>query len=161
MYLKRPYIRLRWGAGHGHLAMAFWPPEPISRDVPHVLLPLDIAELLYLSMSFAQLTDACQPYPTLRQLDCDKIVLYISLLRHLKPQITFTHISTQCHAPQGLPKSIHDFLRLAIDVEDDTARILWTAVRDIAWSEENAAPLDMRTLIPIFLAYGVQTNIGK
>ena len=74
-------------------------------------------------MLLNELIERSQSYPELLHLDHKKITLYIALVRHLKLQISYTQLSTCTGVPLALPRSIHNFLKLAVDLDDHNAHI--------------------------------------
>ena len=111
--------------------------------------------------SVKQLYETCCMFPELLDLVHDKLVLYLALLRHFKPQIQATLAASSTDVPDGLLLSVHEFIQLAVDIDDYTARLCWTALRHIAWDDKAAMPIDMCALIPLFLEHGVKLGVCK
>ena len=123
------------------------------------IIPSDV--LSTLTMSLCQIITCCSKFPqALSSISFDKLVLYLSLICHLKSRINFTHSSTSTGAPLGLPMAIHQFLQHAVGIDDYDTHVCWTCVRDIAWSDDPAIPVDLSTLIPMFLAHGFPSKLG-
>ena len=112
-------------------------------------------------MSLEQLVHACQFHPELLHVKHDHISLYISLVRHLRPTIEFAQASTYIDAPQGLPIQIHKFLQHSLNMDDCVACICWTALKDIAWDDDGSVPVDLATIIPLFLMHGIPLDLGR
>ena len=112
-------------------------------------------------MSLSELYTRCQQYPALLALDYDQISLYLSLIRHFKPRITFTQASTQDMAPDGLPCTIHQFIRQALNMEDNTAFLCWPVLKDLAWDNQERIPHTPESLIPLFLQHSGQAPMRE
>ena len=112
-------------------------------------------------MMLQQLIEACKYHPDLLDIPYDQLSLYISLICHLKPQIAFTQLTTHPGAPQPLPMAIHLFLQSALEMDDHTARLCWTTLKDLAWNDDDDAPCELTVLIPLFLVHGTSFELGK
>ena len=85
----------------------------------------------------------------------------MTLICHLQPRISFTQHSTCDTAPYGLPFSLHRFLQIALNLNEYTTSLCWTALKDLAWERNNHNPGELTNLIPIFLTAGAPLDVGK
>ena len=96
-------------------------------------------------------------------LNYDAIVDYINLVRCLKPSIALQEASYHPGPPNSLTGSIHEFLKVCLDILDDTAKLAWAAFRDLAWAFEGTDE-DMDALHhkynKLFMEYGLSRDIS-
>ena len=97
-------------------------------------------------------------------LNYDVIANYIGLVRCLRPSIALQEASYHPGPPASLTVSIHEFLKVCLDISDDTAKLAWAAFRDLAWAFEGTEE-DMDALhhkyIKLFMEHGLSRGIGK
>ncbi|KII92428.1 hypothetical protein PLICRDRAFT_134020 [Plicaturopsis crispa FD-325 SS-3] len=119
-------------------------------------------------MDFNALLEALNAYPPLRSaVDYDALTMYMDLVRLLKPTLTLIKPSYQEGPPDALPVGVHDFLRVSIGVEDETAKLMWIAFRDFAWrtnsseDEERVWRASARVkYMRVFLENGLSRGVG-
>ena len=46
-------------------------------------------------------------------------------------------------------------------MDDCVACICWTALKDIAWDDDGSVPVDLATIIPLFLMHGIPLDLGR
>jgi CxC5 like cysteine cluster associated with KDZ transposases len=114
-------------------------------------------------MSFLQLARILSDNQELSALNYDAIVDYIGLVRCLKPSIALQEASYHPGPPASLTASIHEFLKVCLDISDDTAKLAWTAFRDLAWAFEGTEG-DIEALhhkyIRLFMEHGLSRGIS-
>src|SRR5882724_8561905 len=62
-------------------------------------------------------------------------------------------------APDGLPCTIHQFIRQALNMEDNMALLCWTVLKDLAWDTQECVPHPPESPIPLFLQHNRQAPI--
>ena len=96
-------------------------------------------------------------------LNYDAVVDYIGLVRCLKPLIALQEASYHSGPPNSLTVSIHEFLKVCLDISDDIAKLAWVAFRDLAWAFQGTDE-DMDALhhkyIKLFMEHGLSRGIS-
>ena len=115
-------------------------------------------------MDFAQLTTALNDNLELSAaLGYNAVVKYIDLVRCLKPTIALQEASYHLNPPECLSVSIHEFLKICLDMSDDTSKLAWAIFRDLAWEFEGAED-EVDTLqhkyIKLFMEHGLSRGIS-
>ena len=115
-------------------------------------------------MSLLQLTSALNNNPQLATaLNYDAVVNYIGLIRCLKPSIALQQASYHRDPPDSLTVSIHEFLKVCLDISDDTAKLAWAVSRNLAWAFEGTDE-DIDALqhkyIKLFMEHGLSRGIS-
>jgi CxC5 like cysteine cluster associated with KDZ transposases len=115
-------------------------------------------------MSLLQLASALNNNPQLATaLNYDAVVNYIGLIRCLKPSIALQEASYHCDPPDSLTVSIHEFLKVCLDISDDTAKLAWAVFRDLAWTFEGTdGDIDalQHKYIKLFMEHGLSRGIS-
>jgi hypothetical protein len=99
-------------------------------------------------------------------LSFDDSIKYIELICCLKPTIELLQPASQTAPPDSLSYNIHDFLRVCLGLTDDVAKLAWTTLRELAWSEGDSVDgcgNDATTYIkyaPLFLDHGLSRGIS-
>ncbi|KAF8587176.1 hypothetical protein K439DRAFT_1614479 [Ramaria rubella] len=109
--------------------------------------------------TLGHLLKLCQDYP---DIGFDTITTYINFLRHLKEHIDFTQCVNYSNPPQCLPTTIHNLLKQALELDDTTTQVCWSALKELAWSQDPNMPStpDLVALLPIFLRHGGPLGIA-
>jgi hypothetical protein len=115
-------------------------------------------------MSFLQLASILSDKQELSSaLNYDAIIDYIGLVRCLNPSIALQEASYHSGPPASFTAPIHDFLRVCLDILDDTAKLAWAAFRDLAWAFEGTEQ-DMDALhhkyIKLFMEHSLSHGIS-
>ena len=115
-------------------------------------------------MSLLQLASALNNNPQLATaLNYDAVVNYIGLIRCLKPSIALQQTSYHRDPPDSLSVSIHEFLKVCLDISDDTAKLAWAVSRNLAWAFEGTDK-DIDALqhkyIKLFMEHGLSRGIS-
>lgn len=88
-------------------------------------------------MQFFDLAKSLEQYPALSSaLDLHGILKFIELIKCLKPTIALQEASYHTEPPDSLTASVHEFLKVSLDISDDIAKIAWSALRTYAWDTE-------------------------
>jgi hypothetical protein len=115
-------------------------------------------------MNSLQLVAALNNHPTLTAaLSFDAIVTYIDLIRCLKPTIALQEASHYHNPPERLTVSVHEFLKVSLDISDHTAKLAWVVLRDLAWAYEGAlGEIDVlqHKYIKLFMEHGLSRGIS-
>jgi len=116
-------------------------------------------------MSLLQLASALSNNPQLATaLNYDAVVNYIGLIRCLKPSIVALQEASYHHdPPDSLTVSIHEFLKVCLDISDDTAKLAWAVFRDLAWTFEGTdGDIDalQHKYIKLFMEHGLSRGIS-
>jgi hypothetical protein len=114
-------------------------------------------------MSSSNLLLILTQYPALAGLPIDTLVTGLDLLRHLKERVLWNGSSQLVDPPVTLPHSIHHFVRDALAVTDEDAKVLWEAFRFMAWAEASDDHSKRRNaaLLPLFLRHGPTYSVGE
>lgn len=98
-------------------------------------------------------------------LDYDGLITYVDLVHLLKPDLTRFAVSEN-GPPERLPISIHEFLKLSLGMEDETAQLAWATLRTFNWNFHNEAE-DLRKTgracliyMKLFIERGSSCGIG-
>jgi hypothetical protein len=111
------------------------------------------------------LFDILTKYPALAQtVPFDHFIMCLNLLRHLKERVSWSQHHAEMDPPENLPLNIHNFVCDAISQDDNTVKLLWQALKWIAWHDPEAgSPMANRRseyLLPLFLKYGPANGVG-
>jgi|SRR5882762_4573129 hypothetical protein len=88
-------------------------------------------------MSFLQLASILSNKQELSgALNYDAIVDYIGFVQCLKPLIALLEALYHSGSSASLTVPIHNFLRVCLDISDDTAKLAWAAFCNLAWAFE-------------------------
>jgi CxC5 like cysteine cluster associated with KDZ transposases len=81
----------------------------------------------------------------------------------LKPLIALQEASYHSGPPASLTVSIHEFLKVCLNISDNTAKLAWAAFRDLAWTFEGTEG-DIDALhhkyIKLFMKHGLSRGIS-
>jgi hypothetical protein len=91
------------------------------------------------------------------------IVNYIGLVRCLRPLIALQEALYHPGPPASLTVSIHEFLKVCLDISDDTAKLAWAAFHDLAWAFEGTEEyIDAlhHKYIKLFMEHGLSHGIS-
>jgi hypothetical protein len=64
------------------------------------------------------------------------VVTYIDLIQFPKPTIALQEASHHDSPRECLTVLVHEFLKVCLDISDDTAKLVWAVFRDLAWADE-------------------------
>lgn len=64
----------------------------------------------------------------------EDLVTYIDLVSILKPKLGRWYGPYQDDPPERLPVNVHEFLKICLGMKDETAKIAWDKLRNLAWS---------------------------
>jgi hypothetical protein len=59
----------------------------------------------------------------------DAIVKYVDLVRCLKSTIALQEPSYHLDPPEALSASVHEFVKVCLDISDETAKLAWITLR--------------------------------
>ncbi|KAG6834471.1 hypothetical protein H0H93_009450 [Arthromyces matolae] len=119
-------------------------------------------------LELQELVTILQRYPSLTvHLTLEALSKFIHLIRLLKPYLlTIKSPAFQVSAeesPEHLPRNVHDFLKLSMDLDDEVTKLAWLAVSPVAWIVET----DIETLrhsgqqyIQLFIDHGLARGIA-
>lgn len=100
-------------------------------------------------------------------LDYESLNTYLDLVRLLKPDLVYSAKFSSNEPPERLPVSVHDFLKICVGLQDETAKLAWAVLRHLAWSMDSD-PADFwktscaRTkYLKLFLEHGACRGLGK
>ena len=117
-------------------------------------------------MDFYSVTQVIADLPELSAaLNYDRLITYIDLVRLLKPDLT-RFIVSENGPPKHLPVAFHDFLKLSLGLEDETAKLAWATLRLFAWNFDHEADDPRKTsrvrlkYMRLFLEHGSSRGIG-
>jgi len=117
-------------------------------------------------MDFYTVTKVLADSPELSAaLNYDGLITYIDLVRLLKPDLIRFVVSDN-GPPEHLPISIHEFLKLSLGMEDETAKLAWANLRVFAWNFDDQAEDPRKTgrarliYMKLFLEHGSSRGIG-
>ena len=65
-------------------------------------------------------------------LSYEAVVQYIDLLCCLKPTTALKKPSYNSTPPDSLTVNVHEFLKVCLDISDDTAKLAWTSLWELA-----------------------------
>lgn len=95
-------------------------------------------------------------------LDFQGCVKFIELVHILKPTITLSLLPDEAGPPEFLRRSIHDFLRKALDLSHEATKLVWRVVSPLAWDLE-VDEIDPHAFghhhLQSFLNYGIPLGI--
>jgi hypothetical protein len=118
------------------------------------------------TMNFYSVTKVIADLPELSAaLDYDGLITYIDLVRLLKPDLT-RFVVSENGPPKHLPVAFHDFLKLSLGLEDETAKLAWATLRLFAWNFDHQAEDPRKTgrvrlkYMRLFLEHGSSRGIG-
>ena len=115
-------------------------------------------------MSLLQLARTLNNNPQLAAvLNYDAIVDYIGLIRCLKPAIALQEPSYHLDPPKSLTVSIHEFMKVCLNISDDIAKLVWVLFRDLAWEfEGDEGDIDAlhHKYINLFMEHGLSRGIS-
>lgn len=92
-------------------------------------------------------------------LPLEKAIAFIVLTRHLKPRITFCVSAEEHEPPKALPRSVHAFLCVSLNIENELAKLCWQAFRAFIWATENGVD-QVLAYTDQFLKFGLEYEIG-
>lgn len=114
-------------------------------------------------MNFLGLAKTLGEHPQLSaSLSYEDVVRYIDLLRCLKPTIALQRPSYDSSPPDSLTANVHEFLKVCLDISDDTAKLAWTSLRELAWTSpvtEVEADALRYKYIKLFMQHGLSRGI--
>ncbi|KAJ7355265.1 hypothetical protein DFH08DRAFT_954764 [Mycena albidolilacea] len=96
-------------------------------------------------------------------LSLSKASQFVKIVSLLKPLLSWYQPSYVCGPPTSLPLKFHDFLRLALDLNDKEIKQAWSDLGNDAWAQEMPAveELSARTkYMAVFLQHGLSRDIG-
>ncbi|KAF7967224.1 hypothetical protein HWV62_35097 [Athelia sp. TMB] len=92
-----------------------------------------------------QIIKVLQDYPELGDaLNYEGLVICVNLLRILQPDLSLYLGPDKTEPPEHLPLSMHDFLKLSLCIEDETCKLVWKALREVAWDPDYDTDRDMK-----------------
>ena len=59
--------------------------------------------------------------------------MYIDLIHILKPDLSHWQPSQEDGFPEHLPFATHDFLKLCLNFEEETTKLMWHTLWQVAW----------------------------
>lgn len=65
----------------------------------------------------------------------DDLWKYVSLARHIRPDIETLLRTNQAGPPDRLSLQIHNFLKLSMGLEDEVAKQAWGVLKDVIWDD--------------------------
>ena len=65
----------------------------------------------------------------------DDLWKYVSLARHIRPDIETLLQSDQAGPPERLSLQIHNFLKLSMGLEDEVAKQAWEVLKVVVWND--------------------------
>jgi hypothetical protein len=92
-----------------------------------------------------------------------RMLLFVSLIRHLKRYLALDIPSLVTTPPTMLPDNVVLFLAQAIEVDAATINLAWGVWRDVIWESDNEPGMcdaDRSQLVSIFLKYGSAYKLG-
>ena len=115
-------------------------------------------------MSFLQLASILSDNQELSStLSYDAIVDFVGLVQCLKPLIVLQEASHHSGPPASLTVSIHEFLKVCLNISDNTVKLAWTAFHDLAWvfkvTEGDINALHHK-YIKLFMEHGLSRGIS-
>ncbi|KAJ7840282.1 hypothetical protein B0H14DRAFT_2360746 [Mycena olivaceomarginata] len=96
-------------------------------------------------------------------LSLSKASQFVEIVSLLKPLLSWYQPSYVRRPPTSLPLRFHDFLRLALDLNDKEIKQAWSDLGNDAWAQEMPAveELSARTkYMAVFLQHGLSRDIG-
>ncbi|KAI1784805.1 hypothetical protein LXA43DRAFT_901016 [Ganoderma leucocontextum] len=94
-------------------------------------------------------------------LSYEDLQLFCDIVRWFKDEIASFQPSYITTPPDTLPIKIHNILMGALSLSSEDTKLLWTALRDLAWEVPQE---DMQhraySLIPILLQHAVRQGLG-
>ena len=89
-------------------------------------------------MDFCTISKLLGESPELNKaLSYEDVVMYIDLVHILKPDLSRWQPSQEDGPPERLPFATHDFLKLCLNLEEETAKLMWHTLRQVAWNVGN------------------------
>jgi len=96
-------------------------------------------------------------------LDIDGCLQFVELLHIMKPTLQLYQSQGETTPLQSLPRNVHDFIRVSLQLEHEHTKLLWEVLRDVAWEIE----LEIKDLqsyaaryLQVFLDHGPARGIG-
>jgi hypothetical protein len=77
-------------------------------------------------------------------LNYDGLITYINLVHLLKPDLTH-FVVFENGTPKHLPVAFHNFLKLSLRLEDETAKLAWATLQLFAWNSDHEADDPQKT----------------
>lgn len=116
-------------------------------------------------MNFLELAEVLNSCPKLSAgLSFDDVVKYVDITRLLKPTISLMEASYHLDPPEYLTVATHEFLKVCLNISDETAKLAWATLRKLAWSFE-ATKLEVDAMRQkyaiLFLEHGIPRGISK
>ncbi|KIJ48945.1 hypothetical protein M422DRAFT_247321 [Sphaerobolus stellatus SS14] len=108
--------------------------------------------------TLTHLQQVIQCHVPLHELPLNTLLSFIHIVRLLRPQIIHTLRSPSSNVPLLLPDNIHNFLRLALDLDENTVSVCWEVLRELIWDGDEVGNLD--NVLALFLNYGPELNIA-
>jgi hypothetical protein len=96
-------------------------------------------------------------------LSYNAVITYTDLIWFLKPTIALQEASHHDSPPECLTVLVHEFLKVCLDISDDTAKLVWAVFRDLAWADEcTEGEIDalQHRYIKLFLEHGLSRGIS-
>lgn len=69
-------------------------------------------------------------------LSFDVVVKYVDITCLLKPTISLMEASYHLDPPEYLTVATHEFLKVCLNISDETAKLAWATLRKLTWSFE-------------------------
>jgi len=86
--------------------------------------------------SLTKLLSSIISVPTLaRNWSLDDLWKYVSLARHIRPDLEALLQTDQSGPPQQLSIEIHNFLKLSMGLEDEAAKQAWEILKEVIWDD--------------------------
>ena len=96
-------------------------------------------------------------------LNIDGCLRFVELLHIMKPTLQLYQSHGESEPLKSLPRNVHDFIRASLQLEHEDTKLLWEALRDVAWEIE----LEIKDLqsyaaryLQVFLDHGPARGIG-
>ncbi|TFY52205.1 hypothetical protein EVJ58_g10145 [Rhodofomes roseus] len=104
-------------------------------------------------------------YPRLAaSVTIQEVMTFCDLIFWLKDDITAVTVASADVPPSSLPINIHNFLMAALGLTDEIIKLMWDAVREVAWRLHEGMKASevehrMEALIHLFLEYGLPHDV--
>ena len=72
-----------------------------------------------------------------KALSYEDMVMYIDLIHILKPDHSHWQPSQENGPPEHLPFAPHDFLKHCLNLEEETTKLMWHTLWQVAWNVGN------------------------
>lgn len=117
-----------------------------------------------INMSFIVLIKSLNLYPELSAtLGYDAIVKYVDMVRCLKSTIALQEPSHHLGPPKALSASVHEFVKVCLDISDEMAKLAWITLSKVAWNfdateaEEEAL---QHKYVKFFMEHGLSRGLS-